>query len=145
MLTTANPGDVLFVRTVEITRDRLVRYAGASGDFNPIHYNDAVAEAVGLPGVIAHGMLTMGIAGAALTDWLTEQDPAAFAQVARYGTRFSRPIPVPATEPVALTITAVLGARDLVEADGAAAVRIDLRAEALGVTVLAKAQVFVRV
>ena len=145
-LADAAVGQVLFTREVEVTRDRLVRYAGASRDFNPIHYNDVVATSVGLPGVIAHGMLTMGLAGSALTDWLAEQDAAGGqARVARYGTRFSRPIPVPATGGVPLTITGTLGALEAGGADGAACVRVDLKAEALGVTVLAKAQVFVRV
>ena len=139
-------GEVVFTREIEVSRDRLVRYAGASRDFNPIHYNDAVATDVGLPGVIAHGMLTMGLAGSALTDWLLEQDAAsAPSRLARYGTRFSRPIPVPAIGGVDLTITGTLGAVDLSDDAGAPCVRIDLRAEALGVTVLAKAQVLVRV
>ena len=55
-------GDVVAERTVHLTREALVRYAGASGDFNPIHYRDDVAARVGLPGVLAHGMLTMGLA-----------------------------------------------------------------------------------
>ena len=55
-------GDIVAERTVELTRESLVRYAAASGDFNPIHYSDDVAERVGLPGVLAHGMLTMGLA-----------------------------------------------------------------------------------
>lgn len=144
-LGTAVVGDVLFTREFEVTRDRLVRYAAASGDFNPIHYNDAVATSVGLPGVIAHGMLTMGLASSALTDWIATWDPAGISRVARYGTRFSRPIPVPATEPVTLTVTGTVGAVDQSDDDGAACVRIDLKAEALGVTVLAKAQAFVRI
>lgn len=143
-LTDAAVGDVLFTREVEVTRDRLVRYAGASRDFNPIHYNDAVATEVGLPGVIAHGMLTMGLAGSALTDWLGHTGDGA-ARVARLGTRFSRPIPVPATGGVTLTITGTVGAVGVSDDDGAPCVRVDLRAEALGVTVLAKAQAFVRV
>ncbi len=53
-------GDVVAERSVHLTRDSLVHYAGASGDFNPIHYRDDVAASVGLPGVLAHGMLTMG-------------------------------------------------------------------------------------
>ncbi|PWD52436.1 acyl dehydratase [Serinibacter arcticus] len=144
-LADAAVGDVLFTREVAVTRDRLVRYAGASRDFNAIHYNDAVATSVGLPGVIAHGMLTMGLAGSALTDWLAEHDPSGPGRVARYGTRFSRPIPVPATGDVLLTVTGTLGAVDQTDDDGAACVRVDLRAEALGVTVLAKAQALVRV
>lgn len=144
VLATAEVGTELFTREVEVTRDRLVRYAGASRDFNPIHYNDEVATAVGLPGVIAHGMLTMGLAGAALTDWIMEWDPAGIARVARFTTRFARPIPVPATAGVPLTITATLGARDVSDEAGAACVRVDLKAVAHGVSVLAKAQALVR-
>ena len=67
-----------------------VRYAGASGDFNPIHWSDRVATGVGLPGVIAHGMLTMALAGRLVTQWVG--DPAA---VRSYGVRFTRPVVVP--------------------------------------------------
>lgn len=74
--------------THEITRDTLVRYAGASGDFNPIHYNDTVATDAGLPGVIAHGMLTMGVAVTGLLDALG--DPTT---VRAYSVRFTNPVP----------------------------------------------------
>ena len=67
-----------------------MRYAGASGDFNPIHWSDRVAAEVGLPGVIAHGMLTMALAGRLVTRWAA--DPAA---VRHYGVRFTRPVVVP--------------------------------------------------
>jgi acyl dehydratase len=73
-----------------LTRADLVRYAGASGDFNVIHWNERVAKAVGLPDVIAHGMLTMATAGRVVTDWAG--DPGA---VVDYGVRFSRPVVVP--------------------------------------------------
>lgn len=76
--------------TVTITRADLVRYAGASGDLNPIHWSDRVATDVGLPGVIAHGMLTMALAGRLVTQWTG--DPAA---VRSYGVRFTRPVIVP--------------------------------------------------
>ena len=76
--------------SVRISRTDLVRYAGASGDFNPIHWNDRVAESVGLPGVIAHGMLTMALGGRLVTNWLS--DPGA---VLSYQVRFTRPVPVP--------------------------------------------------
>ena len=76
--------------TLRVTREHLVRYAGASGDFNPIHWSDRVAIEVGLPGVIAHGMLTMALAGRLVTAWTG--DPAA---VVGYGTRFTRPVVVP--------------------------------------------------
>ena len=79
-------GDVIGTRTVEVDRARLVRYAGASGDFNPIHWNDAFAAEVGLPGVIAHGMFTMGAAVALVEEWAG--DPGA---VVDYQTRFTRP------------------------------------------------------
>ncbi len=70
-------------REVEITRDMLVRYAAASGDFNPIHYNDAFAQKVGLPGVIAHGMLTMGIGASVVEEW------AGAGNIADYQARFT--------------------------------------------------------
>jgi acyl dehydratase len=73
-----------------VTRGDLVRYAGASGDFNPIHWSDRVATSVGLPGVIAHGMLTMALAGRAVEEWAGGRD-----RVAEYTVRFSRPVVVP--------------------------------------------------
>ena len=63
-------GDIVAERTVHLTRESLVRYAGASGDFNPIHYRDDIAASVGLPGVLAHGMLTMGLAVETIVPWL---------------------------------------------------------------------------
>jgi acyl dehydratase len=83
-------GTALPARTFPVTRLDLVRYAGASGDFNPIHWNERFARAVGLPDVIAHGMFTMAEAGRVLTDWVG--DPA---RVVEYGVRFTRPVPVP--------------------------------------------------
>jgi acyl dehydratase len=83
-------GAVLPPLTVRVTRETLVRYAGASGDFNPIHYSDHAATALGLPGVIAHGMLTMGLAARAVTDWA---GPG--ARLVSYGVRFTRPVAVP--------------------------------------------------
>jgi acyl dehydratase len=87
-------------RQFQVTRTDLVRYAGASGDFNPIHWSDRVAGAVGLPGVIAHGMLTMALAARLLTDWAG--DPAA---VVEYGVRFARPVVVP-DDDEGVTVTA---------------------------------------
>lgn len=124
-------GDEVARRTYEISRDSLVRYAGASGDFNPIHYNDTVATSVGLDGVIAHGMLTMGTAISAVTSWIG--DPAAIRE---YSTRFTKPVPVPATVAAQLTVTATIGAIDA----QAGTVRVDLVAEAGGVTVLGRAR-----
>jgi acyl dehydratase len=83
-------GTELPEQTFRVTRADLVRYAGASGDFNPIHWNERVATQVGLPGVIAHGMLTMGLAARAVTAWTG--DPAA---VVEYTVRFGRPVVVP--------------------------------------------------
>jgi acyl dehydratase len=76
--------------TVTLRREDLVRYAGASGDFNPIHYSDRMATALGLPGVVAHGMLTMAQAARVVTDWLG--DPA---RLVEYGVRFVKPVQVP--------------------------------------------------
>lgn len=86
----AEVGTQLPSLTIRLTRETLVRYAGASGDFNPIHYSDFHAHALGLPGVIGHGMLTMGLALRAVTDWAG--DPA---RVQGAFVRFTRPIPVP--------------------------------------------------
>ena len=82
-------GQVVAERSFPLTRDTLVRYAGASGDFNPIHYRDDVAAAVGLPGVLAHGMLTMGFAVQPVIDWLDAR-----GWVSDYQVRFTRPVVV---------------------------------------------------
>ncbi len=128
-----NVGDQVSGRDVDITRDTLVRYAAASGDFNPIHYNDAFAQKVGLPGVIAHGMLTMGIGASVVEEW------AGPGNVADYQARFTRPVPVPALESATLNVTAVVGAldRELQQA------RIDVTVTFQGATVLGKAQAIV--
>jgi len=83
-------GTELPAQTFQVQRADLVKYAGASGDFNPIHWNQRVATSVGLPDVIAHGMFTMAEAGRLVTDWAG--DPGA---VLEYGVRFSAPVPVP--------------------------------------------------
>src|SRR4051794_4621531 len=83
-------GTELPEQVFRVTRADLVRYAGASGDFNPIHWNDRVATSVGLPNVIAHGMFTMALAGRAVTAWTG--DPAALVE---YHVRFGRPVVVP--------------------------------------------------
>ncbi|MGN0110096.1 MAG: MaoC family dehydratase [Cellulosimicrobium funkei] len=128
-------GDVIGTRTVEVDRARLVRYAGASGDFNPIHWNDAFAAEVGLPGVIAHGMFTMGAAVALVEDWAG--DPGA---VVDYQTRFTRPVPVPNPGVATLEVTGTVGA---VDAD-AGTVRVDLTVTFEGARVLGKTQAVVR-
>ncbi|GAA2075469.1 MaoC/PaaZ C-terminal domain-containing protein [Microbacterium hatanonis] len=126
-------GDVIAERSVHLTRESLVRYAGASGDFNPIHYRDDVAVAVGLPGVLAHGMLTMGIAIGTVEQWLG--DPA---RVLEYGVRFTRPVLVDPETGADVHVSAKIGAID----DDTA--RIDLTVTAAATTVLGKAQVRVR-
>ncbi|QOR70007.1 acyl dehydratase [Ruania alkalisoli] len=133
--TAVEKGTELYRVSRTVTRDRLVRYAGASGDFNPIHYNDRFATEVGLPGVIAHGMLTMGLACATLTDWL--DDPA---DLLSYGVRFTRPVPVPDPGEVALEVRAVVGAVD----PEAGTARIDLAVTLEGTSVLGKSQAQVR-
>lgn len=129
-------GTELFQITRTVDRSRLVRYAGASGDFNPIHWNERFALEVGLPGVIAHGMLTMGLAAAALTDWL--DDPA---DLLSYGVRFTRPVAVPDPGEVAVDIVAVVGALDA-EAGSA---RVDLKVTVNASSVLGKSRAQVRV
>jgi acyl dehydratase len=123
-------GDVVAERTVEISRDSLVRYAGASGDFNSIHYRDDVAERVGLPGVLAHGMLTMGLAVQPVVDWLGTN-----GVIVDYTVRFTRPVVVDPSTGAEITVVATVG---VVDADGA---RIDLTVTVGGSTVLGKAQV----
>ncbi|MEU3740601.1 MaoC family dehydratase [Streptomyces sp. NPDC032198] len=83
-------GTELTAQSFPVTRATLVRYAGASGDFNPIHWNEKFAVEVGLPDVIAHGMFTMAEAIRVVTDWVG--DPAA---VVEYGVRFTKPVVVP--------------------------------------------------
>ncbi len=91
-------------KTFRVTRADLVRYAGASGDFNPIHWSERTATAVGLPGVIAHGMFTMALVARAITEWTG--DPAAVLDIR---VRFSRPVPVPDTdEGTELVVTATV-------------------------------------
>lgn len=128
-------GTVVTEREVVLARDTLVRYAGASGDFNPIHYRDDVAQSVGLPGVLAHGMLTMGAAGSVATDWLAEAFGGS-AWVRDYQSRFTRPVPVSAVDGATVTVTATLGP---IDADARTA-RIDLKVVFDGATVLGKAQ-----
>lgn len=122
-------GDVIAERTFSLSRDSLVRYAGASGDFNPIHYRDDVAQSVGLPGVLAHGMLTMGLAVQPVVDWLDGR-----GTVLDYQVRFTRPVLVDATEGAEVTVVAKVGA---IEEDST---RIDLTVTFNGETVLGKAQ-----
>jgi acyl dehydratase len=122
-------------RTFRVTRADLVRYAGASGDFNPIHWSDRVAGSVGLPGVIAHGMLTMALAARAVTGWL--DDPSALVE---YHVRFGRPVVVPDDE--AGAEVRVAGRVAAVDGDRA---RVDLVVTSGGEKVLSLARATVRV
>ena len=123
------------VQTFRITRADLVRYAGASGDFNPIHWSDRVATKVGLPGVIAHGMFTMALVGRAVTTWAGSPDA-----VVEYGVRFTRPVVVPDDdEGTEVVVSAVEKGRT---DDGL--VRLDLTATCQGEKVLAQARATIR-
>lgn len=125
-------GDVVATADYHLTRDSLVRYAGASGDFNPIHYRDDVALSVGLPGVLAHGMLTMGLAVQCVVDWVG--DPAL---VIDYQVRFTRPVLVDAVTGADVSVSAKVGA---LEAETNVA-RIDLAVTFGGEMVVGKAQI----
>lgn len=125
-------GDVVAERTFDLSRDSLVRYAGASGDFNSIHYRDDIAASVGLPGVLAHGMLTMGLAVQPVVDWVGDA-----GRVADYQVRFTRPVVVDPVDGADVSVTAKVGALDA----AAEVARIDLTVTYNGDTVLGKAQV----
>jgi acyl dehydratase len=84
-----NPGEAFAPRQYAVRRADLVRYAGASGDFNPIHWSDRVATSVGLPGVIAHGMFTMALVARAVAEW------TGGAEVLELGCKFTNPVVVP--------------------------------------------------
>jgi acyl dehydratase len=114
-----------------LTRDSLVRYAGASGDFNQIHYRDDVAAAVGLPGVLAHGMLTMGAAVQVAVDWVGNA-----GAVVDYQVRFTKPVVVDPVEGAVLVVTGKVGEIDAENE----IVRIDLEAVFADTKVLGKAQ-----
>jgi acyl dehydratase len=129
-------GDALGVRQFPVRLADLVRYAGAGGDFNPIHWNQRVARSVGLPDVIAHGMFTMALAGRYVTDWAG--DPGA---VETFDVRFTAPVVVPDDEVGA--VVEVSGTVGEVFGDGRVAV--ELHAECNGVAVLKGARAVVRV
>lgn len=131
-------GQVVGHREIPVHRADLVRYAGASGDFNPIHWNERVAREVGLPGVIAHGMFTMAAAVDVVVAWAG--DPG---RILDYRVRFTRPVPVPDPEGAVLDVTATVGA--LAPAgDGPATARVDLTVTVEGQKVLTRAQALVR-
>jgi len=134
-VTALAPGTVLGPVQVLLTRADLVRYAGASGDFNPIHWSDRVAADVGLPGVIAHGMYTLAVAGRAVSQWAGGPD-----RVVELGARFTRPVVVPDDERGAQ----VQVSGQVLDGD-AGTVRIDLTVSCEGAKVLGQARAVVRV
>lgn len=120
-----NAGDVIADRVFWIDRDLLKQYADASGDQNPIHQDEAFAKSVGLPDVIAHGMLTMALAGKFVSDWAG--GPAA---VKEFSARFVKPVIVPEGKKVDLTLSATVA-----EVEGAN-IRLNISATSDGVKVL---------
>ncbi|MEU2612817.1 MaoC family dehydratase [Micromonospora sp. NPDC007271] len=123
------------IQTFRVTRADLVRYAGASGDFNPIHWSDRTATKVGLPGVIAHGMFTMALVGRAVTAWAGRPDA-----VVDFGVRFTRPVVVPDTdEGTEIVVSAVVK-----EVTEAGLTRLDITATCHGEKVLSQARATVR-
>ncbi len=132
---TVEPGTEIPPRSYRVRRLDLVKYAGASGDFNVIHWNERIARSVGLPNVIAHGMYTMAQAGRYVSEWAG--DPGA---VTEFGVRFSAMVPVPdddqgATIEVSGTVAEKLGDNKVV---------VDLTARADGNKVLTRARAVVR-
>ncbi|MFE7118329.1 MaoC family dehydratase [Streptomyces sp. NPDC057654] len=130
-------GAELPARSFPVTRATLVRYAGASGDFNPIHWNEKFAKEVGLPDVIAHGMFTMAEAIRVVTDWAG--DPAA---VVEYGVRFTKPVVVANDDEGAVIEVSAKVAAKL--DDEARTVRVDLTAMSAGQKVLGMSRAVVR-
>ncbi|MGH3456306.1 MAG: MaoC/PaaZ C-terminal domain-containing protein [Nocardioidaceae bacterium] len=116
-MTPLEPGAALGPAHFRVRRSDLVRYAGASGDFNPIHWSQRVATEVGLPGVIAHGMYTLGLAGRAVAEWAGGTD-----RVVELGSRFTKPVVVPDDEEG--VVVEVAG--EVKPTDTAGRVRIDL-------------------
>jgi hypothetical protein len=137
------PGTEIPPKSYQVTRLDLVRYAGASGDFNIIHWNDRAARSVGLPGVIAHGMYTMAQASRYVTEW-AGGDPGA---VTEFGVRFSAMVPVPdeADPPSGGSTGATIEVSGTVaEKLGDNKVAVNLVARANGTKVLSRARAIVR-
>ena len=128
-------GDEVVRTSTTFERADMVRYAGASGDFNPIHHNERFATEMGLPNVIVHGMLTMARVIAPEVSWVG--DPGA---VLSYGVRFTRPVPVPDPGSVEVEIVGTVGALDV----QAGTARIDLKVSLAGAMVLGKSRATVR-
>ena len=134
-LDSVSVGQQLPSQSFELERLSMIRYAGASGDFNPIHYRDDFAKSVGLPGVIAHGMLTMGLSVQVAVDWVG--DPG---KVSDYSTRFTKMVDVDAEEGAVLVVTGKIAEIDTENNE----VRVDLTTMFGEIAVLGKAQVRVR-
>ncbi|MGI5457023.1 MaoC family dehydratase [Streptomyces sp. CA-249302] len=128
-------GTELPAQSFPVTRATLVKYAGASGDFNPIHWNEKFAKEVGLPDVIAHGMFTMAEAIRVVTDWTG--DPGAIVE---YGVRFTKPVVVPNDDQGALIEVSAKVAAKLDDNT----VRVDLTATSVGQKVLGMSRAVVR-
>ena len=126
-------GAALPTHTFTVNRALLKAYADASGDQNPIHQNEEFAVSVGLPNVIAHGMLTMALVGKYVTDWA-----GGSIKVTHYGARFVKPVIVPADMDADLTVSAVVSA---VEENS---ITLDLTATSAGVKVLGMAKAVVK-
>ncbi len=116
-------------RVFTINRELLKAYADASGDQNPIHQNEEFAISVGLPNVIAHGMLTMALVGKFVTDWA-----GGSSKVTHFGARFIKPVIVPANTDVDLTVTATISAIE------DKSITLDLTATSAGIKVLGMAK-----
>jgi acyl dehydratase len=127
-------GQQLPTQTYRVTRADLVQYAGASGDFNPIHWSERTARGVGLPGVIAHGMYTMALAGRALDAWA-----GAPGTVIEFGVRFAKPVPVPDDDD---GVEVTVGGSVRTVADGRA--QVDLTVTSGGEKILAQARAVLR-
>ncbi|MFZ4124089.1 MAG: MaoC/PaaZ C-terminal domain-containing protein [Candidatus Planktophila sp.] len=125
-------GTVIPTHEFEINRNLLKQYADASGDQNPIHQDETFAKSVGLPDVIAHGMLTMALAGKYVSDWAGGPQ-----NVKEFSARFIKPVIVPAGKSVDLTVSATV-----VEVS-AAGVRLEVSATSQGVKVLGMAKALV--
>lgn len=126
-----SPGDVLDAQDFRVTRADLVRYAAASGDHNPIHHDEAVALAVGLPGVIAHGMLTLALAARAVAVWTDD------AEVVELGAKFTAPVVVPAGDGVVVRVAGTVKS----VADGLVAFALEVTCEGHKVLGMPKAMV----
>jgi acyl dehydratase len=128
-------GDTIGPVTVPVARETLVAYAGASGDQNPIHQDEAFARSVGLPDVIAHGMWTMGAAGSVVEEWVGDG-----GRVVEFGTRFTKPVVVPADGGSVVEVSGVVKAVD--EETGRATV--DVTVTCAGEKVLGRCQAVVQ-